>query len=171
MLKDLKNPRTICAIFSAILAAAILVMQFIPYWSFEQVDYKGDIALTQASIADFIWFPKDNSGMLDVVNEGISILDEELRTTVNDVALPTVLQFVFAIATIVLCLWKPGVSVVSLLGVVCGGMGVYGNIFVRAAFGLNPTLWIVNLVLSALLLITSIVQLLSDQIFKKKAVQ
>lgn len=171
MIKEMKNPKVICSIIGVLIAIAILVLQFVPYWTFEQeVDY--EMTTKTASINEYVWFPTHNDGALELFNKdmspvGYSVQEfEEICISVNDIALPVVLQFITAIALIALCIWRPKLAVVGLVAIVCGGMGLFGNIASMAAFSLNQPLWITNIVLSALMLIVGILKLFGKQIFK-----
>lgn len=169
MVKELKNPKVICSIVGILLAVALIVLQFVPYWSFTQMitvgaDYGKEVQKT-ISIAEYSWFPTHNDGLLDVFNEGIGSLDAEF-VEVNNVAEPMVVQLLFAIALIALCIWRPKLPVIGLAAIVCGGAGLLAMLGAIPAFSLNSTLWIVNIVLSSLMLIVGILKFFSKSIFK-----
>ena len=153
MKKSCKNPKVICGIVCAAIMLAILVMMFVPYWS-----YTGRNEDTFApedrtvSINGYLWFPSDHSELETAFNEGNTGDDIDA----NKIAFPIGMQILFAGFGIALCLWKPKVTAVGALPIATGLFGIYGYAFVSALRMTSPALWIINLVLSVAALVGGI---------------
>ncbi len=167
MLKNLKNYNSLIAIAAIVLIVAIIVVQFIPCWTFKQMNAEYKMEEKTTSIAGVVWFPRDNSGAYDMFNEGVKKADQ---VTANDMALPVVAQTLLGILSIYLLISQPKAKWVGLLLVAVGIFGLYGNIFV-SAFAAAKAIWIINIILSALLTAVGAVKLFADKIFKQEQEQ
>ena len=156
MVKSLKNPKVLCSWLCALVMLAILVMMFVPYWSYvgsNEDTFEPEDRVT--SINGYLWFPSDHAELEDAFNEGNMGDDIDANT----IALPIGMQILFAGFGIALCLWKSKVTAVGAFPIVCGLFGVFGYAFVSALRMTSPALWIINLALAVLAIVLGIVRI------------
>jgi len=129
---------------SAALMVVTLLLQFAPFWT------EGSQTV---SINGFVYFPLEH-------NELQASFADIMGSTLNLNAFvwPLILQTALAIVGIVVCLWKPDKFVVSLLPILCGGVGI-------GAYLTNPALqlgtgWILHLAVGILTLLVGFAALL-----------
>lgn len=133
----------------AVLMLILLVLQFLPFWSY------GDPSVS-VSIQEYIWFPGDHTG-----------LDKELTAlvsadySINDVLLMPILTLVLGAVGIVMCLFKSSNSRISLLPTACGLVGAFGYL-TGAAFQVGSG-WALHLVVCLLLVCAGLACLLSGR--------
>jgi len=157
MEKTLKNPKVICSFVCALIMLAILVMMFVPYWSYTGLDEDTFEPVDRTtSINGYLWFPTDHSELEDAFNEGNTGADIDANT----IALPIGMQILFGAFGLVVCLWKPKVTAAAALSIACGIFGVYGYAFVSALRMTSAALWIVNLALAVLAIVAGVVRII-----------
>lgn len=152
MLKSIKNPKVAVSFVCGIILFAILVMMFVPYWSYKGLDDNGEYVDKTTSINGYVWFPLEHKELKnDVFNGDVSAADPyQEPVDANDLALPIGFQILFGAFGVVLCFLKPKNTLVSLLVIACGLFGIYGYAFVGALRMGAAYVWIINLVLSVL---------------------
>lgn len=159
-----KNPKNICTIILGLFIIASLVVQFIPYWTFEQFDeIESQFKEKTASIADYVWSPRENDGALDLFNEGNTGKEIEANT----VALPMAGQFALGLLAIAFIITKFKKWFSGLFAFLSGGLGLFGYLTV-APLKLNASIWIAGIITSVLVLIAGLVKLYINKIFKDK---
>lgn len=140
-------------ILCAILMLVLLVLQFLPFWSY------GDPTVS-VSIQEYIWFPSDHTG-----------LDKELTSlvsadySINDVLLMPILTLVLGAVGIVMCIFKSSNSYMSLIPTGCGLVGAFGYL-TGAAFQVGSG-WMLHCVVCLLLVCAGLAGFLSG---RKKSV-
>ena len=125
----------ICAVFMA----ALLVMQFMPFWHYGDPE-------ASASIQGFVWFPSENAAL----EKYIRTETENTAFSVGDIVGMPILELVLCAVGIVFCGWKGNAPLTGLLPAAAGAVGIWGYL-AHAAFHLGGN-WIVHLVLCAVLL-------------------
>ena len=156
MKKTVANPKVVVSFVSALIMLAILVMMFVPYWSYTGLNEDTfEPEAKETSINGYLWFPSDHSELEDAFNEGNTgdAIDG------NTIALPIGMQILFGAFGLVLCLWKPKVTAVAWLTIACGVFGIYGYAFVSALRMTSAALWIINLVLSIAAVVAGVVRI------------
>lgn len=136
-------------VICAILMLVLLVMQFMPFWTY------GDPA-TSVSIQGYIWFPGNHTGLDQALKESVSA-----DYSINDVLLMPILTLVLGAAGIVLCLLKSANPFVSLLPAACGLAGTWGYL-TGTAFHVGSG-WVFHLILCIVLLALGLISLLSSR--------
>ena len=129
---------------SAAVSAVLLVLHFVPFWKY------GDGM--SASIGGLVWFPYNHTGLtaeLAASVEGFSI---------DSLASRSALICLLCLITLVFCLINSDKHILSLLPISAGTAGVW-------AFLSSPALrlgsgWIIQLVLSVLLLLVGVLTFL-----------
>lgn len=165
MEKSRKNLKVVCSFVCAALMLAILVMMFVPYWSYTGTNEDTfEPEDRTVSINGYLWFPSDHSELEDVFNEGNT--GDEIDA--NTIALPIGMQILFGAFALVVCLWKPKVTAVGALPVVCGLFGIYGYLAVSALRMTSPALWIINLVLSVLAVVAGVLMIVFGCKYKEE---
>ena len=137
----------------AVIALALLVMQFTPFW------YMGE-GTEPVSIGGYVWFPSDHGEVTSYLQEQVSG-----DFNVNDVIAMPILVLLLSVATMVVCVWKMDNPLAVLLPMACGLAGVWGFL-AKAAFRLGST-WSFQLVLCIALIALGAVALVSG--LKKEA--
>lgn len=137
----------------AVIALALLVMQFTPFW------YMGE-GTEPVSIGGYVWFPSDHGEVTSYLQEQVS---GDFK--VNDVIAMPILVLLLSVATMVVCVWKMDNPLAVLLPMACGLAGVWGFL-AKAAFRLGST-WSFQLVLCIALIALGAVALVSG--LKKEA--
>ncbi len=99
----------------AVLMLALLVLQFVPFWS--EIGMEGDEV--PVSISDYIWMPGDHI-MLNIAMK--AEFGKDYR--INQIILAPAVLLVSAAVGIVISLLKRGQFVSFLLPIVCGVAGV-----------------------------------------------
>ena len=110
----------------AVIALALLVMQFTPFW------YMGE-GTEPVSIGGYVWFPSDHGEVTSYLQEQVS---GDFK--VNDVIAMPILVLLLSVATMVVCVWKMDNPLAVLLPMACGLAGVWGFL-AKAAFRLGST--------------------------------
>lgn len=137
-------------ILCAVLALALLILQFTPFWHFEGEDEQS------SSIQSYVWFPDSHKELDGYLSDEIGA-----NYTINDVVTMPALVLVLGAVGIVLCLVKSDKWPVSLLPAACGAVGVWGYL-TGAAFrlgsgwGLHLALCIALLVIGALSVVSGL---------------
>lgn len=137
-----------CNVVCAALMLALLVLQFLPFWSYETEE-----GARSASIQSYIWFPGD---MTDLEASLAEATGDEAFSVNAILGMPIVVLLAGA-AGVVLCLIKSGSPLASLLPLACGAAGVYGFL-AKPAFRLGES-WGVQLALSAAVLLLALAAL------------
>ena len=119
---------------------AVLVLQYIPYWSF---------STDSSSIADYIWWPDHHKALTKEIR-GILGRDFEVRLIVP---MPLIVLLTSILGMIV-CVLKPGKVGSFIFPLIAGVTAIIGFLTVPA-FSLGST-YIVQIVVSALLVIAAI---------------
>lgn len=139
-MKNVNKVAKICCIVCAVLMLAVLVLQYMPYWSFDT---------DSSSIADYLWWP-DHHKALTKELRGILGRDFEVRL----IAPMPLIVLLAGILGMIVCVWKPGKVGSFIFPLIAGATAVIGFLTVPA-FSLGST-YIVQIVVSALLIITAI---------------
>lgn len=140
-MKKVNKTAKICCIACAVLMLAVLVLQYMPYWSF---------STDSSSIADYIWWP-DHHKALTKELRGILGRDFEVRLIVP---MPLIVLLT-GILGMTVCVLKPGKVGSFILPLIAGATAVIGFLAVPA-FSLGST-YIVQIVASGLLVVTAII--------------
>lgn len=124
----------------AVLLAVLLVLQFTPFWSFEDGGEQ-----MQVSIGSYIWFPANNDALEDYLSAQI---DDH---SINDILVPPILVLVLSAVGLVLCVVKARLLPVLLLPLACGIAGMAGMAMPAMQLGA----WGWQMALSVLLVLTA----------------
>lgn len=119
----------ICNITCIILMAVILILQFMPFWSYDGMS---------TSIQAYIWYPSDHAPLETYLAGEID------GYTINNILIMPILVLVTSVAGIVLCLIKSGEPWSGLLPLVCGIAGLWGYLF-KPAYRLGGN-WVLHLI-------------------------
>ncbi len=103
-----------CNRVAALLMALLLILQFVPYWHY------GEGEALSASINSYVWFPHHHQELT------AQFAAQETGYIINPVAYPTVGVFVLCVLGTFLCLWKSSSSLVAVLPVMAGALGLFG---------------------------------------------
>ena len=71
-MESLSNPKVLCSVVCSVLMLAILVLMFVPFWSYvgeNEETFEPETRTT--SINGYLWFPSDHKGIEDMFNEPI----------------------------------------------------------------------------------------------------
>lgn len=147
MTRKASNLTPILNVICAVLMLVLLVLQFMPFWTY------GDPA-TPVSIQGYIWFPGDHTGLDKALKESVST-----DYSINDVLLMPILTLVLGAVGIVLCLIQSDNPFVSLLPAACGLAGTWGYL-TGAAFHVGSG-WEFHLILCIALLALGLISLIS----------
>lgn len=147
MTRKASNLTPILNVICAVLMLVLLVLQFMPFWTY------GDPA-TSVSIQGYIWFPGDHTGLSKAFTESVSA-----DYSINDVLLMPILTLMMGAVGIVLCLIQSDNPFVSLLPAACGLAGTWGYL-TGAAFHLGSG-WVFHLILCIALLALGLISLIS----------
>ena len=130
-------------ILRAVLALALLILQFAPYWHFEGENEQS------SSIQSYIWLPENHK-------ELESYLSGEFDGdySINDLVTMPALMLPMAAVALVLCVIKNDKWQASLLPAACGALGVWGYL-TGAAFRLGSC-WGLHLAVCIALLAASL---------------
>lgn len=147
----------ICLIVCAVLCLALIVTQFLPFWTTE-VEVKNDDGekVTQQetlSVWGFLSFPEDDV-QEQFVDYFVATLGED-NYTINGTAGTACMILAFGVLTIVFTILKSDKTWVFVLPLVCGVAGVYGYL-TQGVFQMG-NLWILPLVLSALIAVVALI--------------
>ena len=123
---------TICNIVCAILMLALVLCQFLPFWS-----ANGDTT----SLQGYTWWPDDHKEVTNWLKTAIAF---DFRA--NDVVIPTILMLIFGCLGSAFCLIKSKSCWVGFLSLICGGAGIWGYL-TNPAYQLG-NLWVVHLTLA-----------------------
>ncbi len=134
----MKTPKTIAKILSfvvAVLMLAMLVMQFMPFWTVED---------HTVSIADYTWMTKEHR---DLTAEFKAYYKEvyDIPYSTNYVFLMPVIVFVCCVIGTIMCCVKPGNWIYYLLPVVGGIYGAQGYL-TNPLFQMGQN-WVLHMVL------------------------
>lgn len=150
----MKKAARIVNIVLAVLMLALLVLQFLPYWTV------GD---KQVSIQEYIWWPLDNK---DLTKEFTALYGKSFDLSVVN-GMPLIVFF-FTVIGVVFTVLKNKESWISIFATVCGVGAIYGYL-AKPAFQLNP-IWPAHLALGIVITLVSIFPLyvfIRELIFKK----
>lgn len=151
----MKNKKQIAKYISfavAVLMLALLVMQFLPFWSVEE---------DTVSIGGYIWMPNEHKNLTKSFR---AELDDKKFDPVR-IALWPVLTLVLGAIGIVMCLLKRGSTPSFLLSIGCGLASTLG--FLNPLFQLGAN-WQIHLVVSILVLAAGIAGLVLALVENKK---
>ncbi len=124
----------------AALMLCMLVLQFMPFWHFED---------QAVSINRYVWFPTEHSDLEAFL---ASCID---GFKVNHIVIVPALQLLSAAVGIVVCVLKRGSRAACLLPLLCGGLGAYGYL-TMPALQLGKG-WALHLVVSILMAVAGLV--------------
>lgn len=148
MSKYISNRTSICNIVCAVLMVILLVLQFMPFWTY------GEEEAMTSSIQGYIWFPTEKGDLENYLQAQTSP-----EFTINDILVMPIVVLVAGAVGVVLCLIKPDNMLVSLLPAACGLVGIWGYLS-KAAFRLGAN-WQLHLVLCIAILAAAAISLLS----------
>lgn len=147
MARKASNRTPILNVICAVLMLVLLVLQFMPFWTYSD-------PATSVSIQGYIWFPGDHTGLDKALKESVSA-----DYSINDVLLMPILTLVLGAVGIVLCLIQSDNPFVSLLPAACGLAGTWGYL-TGAAFHVGSG-WEFHLILCIALLALGLISLIS----------
>jgi len=113
-MKKIEGCSKICSIVCAVLMLALLVCQFVPFWT---VPETGETV----SIGKYIWFPDDCGDLEDYLQTAVH---EDF--TVNELVGQPVLILVLSAVSAVLCIIKRESTPVLFAPLACGVIGIWG---------------------------------------------
>lgn len=152
-MKKTRLPIRVMNIVCALLALALIVLQFIPYWHFGEGE--------AASISGYIWMPSDHNDLAKYFEES---LGEKVDIN-NELGTP-ILVLVLGLAAAGLCCWKPQGMLPSLCGAAQGLAGVVG--YLSSPVLRLGSLWGLHLALSIALLAWGVAGLALQLIGRKQ---
>ena len=138
----------------AIVILALLVMQFLPFWTTEK---------ETVSINDYLWMPNEHKSVTKLFK---AELDDKKFDPIKIVLWP-VLTLVLGVAGIILCLIKKDTLLPYLMTILCGlaGMLTYLTNPVYQ-WGAN---WIVHLIVAIVVLVAGVAGLVLKLLADRKA--
>ena len=138
----------------AIVILALLVMQFLPFWSTEK---------ETVSINDYLWMPNEHKSVTKLFK---AELDDKKFDPIKIVLWP-VLTLVLGVAGIILCFIKKDTLLPYLMTILCGlaGMLTYLTNPVYQ-WGAN---WIVHLIVAIVVLVAGVAGLVLKLLADRKA--
>jgi len=120
-----KTTVTVMNCVCAMLMIALIVLQFVPFWTYGEQDDQ------TASVASYVWFP-------DRYKE----LDKHFQTAVGDtytinqiVLMPVLTLFLGAVGSVLCIVWRKS-AMTGLLPACCGAVGMWGYLS-KAVFRLG----------------------------------
>lgn len=144
MAKKKINLMQIIAIACLALMVALIVTQFLPYWTFGKDN-------TTVSISDYVWFPNTKaykSFLTDMKAQLVAagLLAKEVKLVINDFAYPPALLALISLFGFIFCPFKLGKPLGIAFNLAAGGLGIW-------LFTCHPIYqlgqnWLVGLILS-----------------------
>lgn len=113
-MKKLAGRSTLCSVVCAVLMLALLVCQFVPFWT---VPETGE----SVSISRYIWFPDECDDLEDYLQTAVH---EDF--TVNELVLQPVLMLALSALGAALCFIKRDSTPVLIAPIACGLIGIWG---------------------------------------------
>lgn len=144
MLKKLNLAKRILNYLGAALSLAMLVMQFVPFWTYGE---------KTASINSFVWLKATDgelTGWLASNAPGFNAY-----TDMNSLVLAPVLMFVLCILGAIFCAKNAKAAFISLLPFFCGVIGIIGYL-TQPVLQLGDG-WIIHIAISAALALVGLV--------------
>lgn len=129
----------ICSVVCAVLLLALVVCQFMPFWTAEE---------TSASIQECVWFPQECKDIT-------KMLSNTVEAEINDIVLMPVVVLVSGVVGAFFCAVKPKKIWAAICPLVCGVIGIHGYL-TQPAFQLGG-LWMLHLALCVAILVLGIV--------------
>ncbi len=102
----------ICNIICVLLMGVLLVLQFLPFWSYDGMS---------TSIQSYVWFPTDHAALNTYIAGSVGG-----EYSINSIVLMPILVLVTAVIGIVLCITMSDNIFVGLLPLGCGLAGIWG---------------------------------------------
>ena len=140
----MKKRAAIINITACVLMVFTVVLQFLPFWSFED---------GSASIASDVWLPEEQDALQNYL-EGQFGND----FTVNAIHAPFALQLVFTVIGIVMCLTNKNKSWPAVVGGISGIFGIYGFL-TKPAMQLGGN-WALQLIITIIMLAIAVYALI-----------
>ncbi len=129
------------------LMAALLVLQFMPFWNYDGVS---------TSIQSYIWFPAENAQLTAYLT---AQLGESY--TINNIIWPPILTLVALVVGVIICLWKSDEEWTALIPLAGGLIGAWGYLTTPAyQLGAN---WVLHLLVCIAIVVMAVLTLLSGQ--------
>ena len=138
----------------AIVILALLVMQFLPFWTTEK---------ETVSINDYLWMPNEHKSVTKLFK---AELDDKKFDPIKIVLWP-VLTLVLGVAGIILCFIKKDTLLPYLMTILCGLAGVLTYLANPVyQWGAN---WIVHLIVAIVVLVAGVAGLVLKLLADRKA--
>ena len=151
----MKKAVRIVNILLAVLMLALLVLQFLPFWT---------VADRQVSIQEYTWFPLDNK---DLTKQFETMFGGKANYNLNDVVGMPVLVFFFTVASILFTIFANDKSWISAFPAVAGAGAIIGFLTLPI-YQLNE-MWVAHVALAGVIVLISLYGLITfvrDLIFK-----
>lgn len=142
----------ICSVVCAVLLLALVVCQFMPFWTAEE---------ESVSIQKCVWLPQECKDIT-------KMLDKTVEVEINDIVLMPVVVLVSGVVGAFFCAVQPKKIWAAICPLACGIVGSYGYL-TMPAFQLG-SMWILHLLLSILILLLGVViaiLLVKEKVSKK----
>ena len=168
------NVTRIANLISLLLVLAMIVVTFLPCWTYEtkeKIDGERVTVTKEVSISEFVWFPKEHK---DLNNAFEDLYENEEDYFINDMITAPALVLALGIALGVLSLWYPHLPVGSGLALFLGALSAI-SYNIRPEYALGSCMDIVTLVsyiaagVGALLFAASVAEAVIVKAKKEKA--
>ena len=133
----------ICNIICILLMGALLVLHFMPFWSYDGMS---------TSIQSYVWFPTDHAALESYIAGQVGG-----EYNINSIILMPVIVIVATVVGIVLCLSMSDNFFVGLVPLGCGLVGAWGYL-TKAAFQLG-TNWGLHLAVCIAMIAVAILKM------------
>lgn len=150
--------KKLVAFASALLLLVLLILQFMPFWQYpgtietenpETGKKEKQEAMLETSIQNYVWFPEDNKDCTKYLE---SAPNEDNFACGNIVLFPA-LTLILALACVVCTIIKPDHQFLFIFPLAAGALGVW-SLMKQPVFALgNTTLYVVQMVISAVLVV------------------
>lgn len=137
----------ICNYVCIALMAVLLVLQFIPFWSYDGMS---------TSIQSYIWFPTENAQLTAYLTAQLGE-----AYTINNIVWMPILVLVAAAVGVIICFLKSDEALTALIPLVCGLIGTWGYL-AKPAFQLGGN-WMFHLLVCIAMILMSVLALLFAQ--------
>lgn len=134
----------ICNIIGIILMGALLVLHFMPFWSYDGM---------ATSIQSYVWFPTDHAALESYISGQIGG-----SYSINSIVLMPVIVLVTIVIGIIMCIIMSDNLLVGLLPLGCGLVGIWGYLS-KAAFQLG-TNWSLHLIICIIMVVVAALRML-----------
>ena len=146
MKKTLKTTSKICLIVSAVICAALILLQLVPNWTYQNTETKSEETI---SILEYFAFTYDRPDVTNYFKSNIK------QFNINDLASTFAITFFLGIASIILVVLKSDKLWISVFPFVVGCSSLIG-LLTNPLWKLG-NMYIISVILSAVLAICSMI--------------